>query len=105
MGGAIAERAHDATAFPHRDRAFAFTVAPKWTDPERDDEHRRWAREFHRALKPYAADGVYVNYLSDDESERVSEAYGERRDRLHAIKREWDPDNLFRTNQNIDPVG
>jgi FAD/FMN-containing dehydrogenase len=56
-------------------------------------------------LEPYAADGVYVNYLSDDETDRVSEAYGERYDRLHALKREWDPDNLFRTNQNIEPAG
>ena len=101
MGGAIAERGHDATAFPHRERSFAFTVAPKWTDPERDEEHVRWAREFHEALEPYAADGVYVNYLSDDETDRVPEAYGERYDRLRALKREWDPDNLFRTNQNI----
>jgi FAD/FMN-containing dehydrogenase len=104
MGGAIAERTHDATAFPHRDRAFAFTVAPKWTDPNRDDEHIRWAREFHQALEPYAADGVYVNYLSGDESERVSEAYGERYDRLHALKNEWDPENLFQMNQNIEPT-
>jgi FAD/FMN-containing dehydrogenase len=102
MGGAIAERSHDATAFPHRDRAFAFTVAPKWTDPERDEEHITWAREFHEALEPYAADGVYVNYLSDDETDRVPEAYGERYDRLRAVKREWDPNNLFRTNQNIE---
>ncbi len=57
MGGAIAERAHDAAAFPHCDRSFAFTVGPKWIDPERDDEHIRWAREFHQALEPYAADG------------------------------------------------
>ncbi|SEP16159.1 FAD/FMN-containing dehydrogenase [Halogranum amylolyticum] len=104
MGGEIAERAEDATAFPHRDKSFAFTVAPKWTDPERDDEHIRWAREFHQSLEPYAADGVYVNYLSGDESERVPEAYGERYERLHALKREWDPDNLFQTNQNIKPA-
>jgi FAD/FMN-containing dehydrogenase len=103
MGGAIAERDHDATAFPHRDRAFAFTVAPKWTDPDRDDEHLEWARAFHEALEPYAADGVYVNYLSEDE-ERVSDAYGERYERLRDLKRDWDPENLFRTNQNVDPA-
>ncbi|MFD1562173.1 BBE domain-containing protein [Haloarchaeobius amylolyticus] len=45
-----------------------------------------------------------MNYLSDDESERVPEAYGERYERLHALKREWDPDNLFQTNQNIKPA-
>jgi len=104
MGGAIADPNHDATAFPHRDRSFAFTVAPKWTDPERDDEHLTWAREFHQALEPYAADGVYMNYLSDDESERVPEAYGERYERLRDLKHEWDPENLFHTNQNIKPT-
>jgi FAD/FMN-containing dehydrogenase len=104
MGGAIAELSRDATAFPHRDRAFAFTVAPKWTDPERDEEHIRWAREFHQALEPYASDGVYVNYLSNDESSRVPEAYGERYERLHDLKTEWDPGNLFQTNQNIEPA-
>lgn len=105
MGGAIAEAELDATAFPHRDKAFAFTVAPKWTDPERDDELIGWARDFHTDLESYAADGVYVNYMDDDESDRVETAYGDRLERLRTLKKEWDPQNLFRTNQNIEPVG
>ncbi|AZH25156.1 FAD-binding oxidoreductase [Haloplanus aerogenes] len=104
MGGAIAEADADATAFPHRDRSFAFTVAPKWTDPARDGEHIAWAKMFHEALEPYAADGVYVNYMDDDEDERIPDAYGDRYDRLVDLKREWDPDNLFRSNQNISPT-
>jgi FAD/FMN-containing dehydrogenase len=104
MEGAITEADADATAFPHRDRAFAFTVAPKWTDPERDAEHLAWARRFHDDLEPYAAAGVYVNYMDGDESERVHAAYGDRYDRLVDLKNEWDPDNLFSTNQNVEPT-
>jgi FAD/FMN-containing dehydrogenase len=104
MEGTIAEPRPDATAFPHRDKAFSFTVAPKWTDPARDDEMIEWARSFHRALEPYAADGAYVNYLDQDETDRVSAAYGDRYERLRALKEEWDPDNLFRMNQNVEPA-
>lgn len=104
MEGAIAETEPDATAFPHRDKSFAFTVAPKWTDPERDDELIAWAREFHTDLEPYAADGVYMNYMDDDEDDRVETAYGDRYERLRNLKQTWDPENLFRTNQNIEPA-
>jgi FAD/FMN-containing dehydrogenase len=103
VGGATAGADPDATAFPHRDKTFLFTISPKWTNPERDDEMLEWAREFHDALTPYAADGVYMNYLERDEDERIGEAYGERYDRLRELKREWDPQNLFRMNQNILP--
>lgn len=105
VGGATAEAALDATAFPHRDKTFLFTISPKWTDPERDDELIEWAQEFHDALTPYAADGVYMNYLERDEDERIGEAYGERHDRLRELKNTWDPQNLFRMNQNIEPTG
>lgn len=104
MEGAIAEAEPDATAFPHRERAFAFTVAPKWSELGRDDEMISWAREFHEALEPFASDGVYVNYMDDDEADRVRMAYGDRYDRLVQLKNEWDPENLFRINQNITPT-
>jgi FAD/FMN-containing dehydrogenase len=104
MEGAITEADADATAFPHRDRSFSFTVAPKWTDPERDTEHVAWARAFHEALEPYAAPGVYVNYMDDDEGDRVRDAYSGRYDRLVELKNEWDPNNLFSTNQNVEPT-
>lgn len=105
MGGAIAEADHDATAFPHRDKAFAFTAAPRWNDPGRDDELIAWCRDLHEAVVPYSADGVYVNYLDGDEAERVRSAYGDRYDRLVDLKGKWDPENLFRMNQNITPTG
>jgi FAD/FMN-containing dehydrogenase len=104
MEGAIADKPLDATAFPHRDKAFSFTVAPIWTDPEKDDEYIGWAQEFHEAVEPHAAEGVYVNYMDKDEDERVHTAYGERYERLVKLKNKWDSGNLFRTNQNIEPT-
>lgn len=104
LGGAISRADHDATAFPHRDKAFSFTIAMRWSDPSRDDELIAWAREFHEALEPYASDGVYVNLLDQDDAERVTNAYGDWYERLRDLKREWDPDNLFRTNQNVKPA-
>jgi FAD/FMN-containing dehydrogenase len=104
MQGAIAEADHDATAFPHRDKLFSFTVSPKWSNPERDRECVAWAKEFHEALEPYTADGVYVNYMDNDEGDRVKEAYGDRYERLVELKNEWDPENLFDVNQNIEPT-
>ena len=104
LEGAIAKVDHEATAFPHRDKQMMFTISPKWTDPERDDELIEWAQEFHDALTPYAADGVYMNYLERDEDERIGEAYGDRYERLVELKNEWDPNNLFQMNQNIEPT-
>jgi FAD/FMN-containing dehydrogenase len=105
MGGAIARVDRDATAFPHRDAAYSFGIWPGWADPDRDEELTTWAREFHEAMAPYATGGVYANYLDRDESERVRAAYGENYERLVAVKTEWDPENLFRMNQNVEPAG
>jgi len=104
MGGAIAKTAPDATAFPHRNATVSFTIAPKWIDPGRDDELLGWAREFFEATAPYGPEDVYVNLLSHDEPERVRDAYGERYERLREVKREWDPNNFFQMNQNIEPA-
>lgn len=104
MQGAIADADHDTTAFPHRDKLFSFTISPKWSDPERDEELVAWAQEFHKALEPHNAGGVYVNYMDNDEADRVEEAYGDRYERLVELKNEWDPENLFDVNQNIEPT-
>jgi len=104
MGGAIGRTDADATAFPHRDKTALLTVEQRWSDPDRDEELIEWAREFHEAMAPHAADGVYMNYMSHDEEERIPNAYAEKYERLRALKSEWDPGNLFRMNQNIAPV-
>lgn len=105
LSGAISRVDADATAFPHRDKAVSVTIGMQWEDPERDDELIAWAREFHEALEPYASDGVYVNLLDQDEDERIPAAYGEWYGRLRDLKSEWDPENLFRLNHNIEPDG
>jgi len=102
LSGAISRADADATAFAHRDKTVSLTIGMRWEDPERDDELVAWAREFHDALEPYAADGVYVNLLDQDD-DRIEDAYGEWYERLREIKGEWDPENLFRMNQNIRP--
>jgi len=93
-----------ATAFPHRDAAYSLGIWPAWDDPEADEDMIGWAREFHEAIAPYA-EGVYSNYLDRDEGDRIETAYGENYDRLVEVKSEWDPENVFRVNQNVAPTG
>jgi len=104
LSGAISRTDPDATAFPHRDKAVSLTIGMQWEDPERDDELIAWAREFHETLEPYAADGVYVNLLDQDDDDRIDDAYGEWYEQLRELKGKWDPENLFRMNHNIEPV-
>jgi FAD/FMN-containing dehydrogenase len=71
--------------------------------PEGFEEERQWTRDFWSALAPHQM-GVYVNFLMEEGEERVREAYGaEKYDRLKALKRKYDPENLFRLNQNVPP--
>lgn len=93
----------DSAAFPHRDAAFSLHVFPGWTDARDDADIMRWTREVHRAMAPHATGGVYANMLADDETDRVGAAYGAHFARLAALKRRWDPGNVFRRNHNIDP--
>lgn len=102
-GGAINRVDPAATAYPHRDVLYGFHIMAGWISPERDDEITSWAQSLHDALIPFSTRGVYVNVLGTGEEERVRAAFGENFDRLVEIKREWDPDNLFRANHNIDP--
>lgn len=104
MGGAVERVEPSATAFPHRDADYSVHILPGWSDPERDDDIIGWAKEFHDELAPYSTDGVYVNLLSRDDHHRVRAAYGDNYDRLVEIKNQWDPYNLFSSNQNIDPT-
>ena len=105
LGGAIARVDPDATAFRHRDAAFSFNVFPRWTDPDQDEACISWAQDFISAMAPFATDGVGVNFLSNEGPDRVKAAYGPNYDRLAEIKAEYDPNNFFRMNQNIEPAG
>lgn len=105
LGGAINDVGATKTAFPHRDAAFSFGIAAGWSDSDRDGELITWAREFFEDVSSYAAGGVYSNYLDHDEDDRIDDAYHENYERLVALKNEWDPENVFRLNQNIEPEG
>lgn len=107
-GGAIGRVAEGATAFPHRNYPFNLLIFTAWDDPAEDAANMRWARDLWSALKPFAADGVYVNYLGNASAEgqdRVRAAYGSAiYERLADLKRTYDPANLFCMNQNIGPA-
>ena len=91
-------------AFSRRDAEFVLNVHTRWNEPADDGRCVSWAREFFAAMAPYAMGSVYVNFMPDDEGDRVQAAYGANFARLAAIKARWDPSNLFRMNQNIEPA-
>jgi hypothetical protein len=107
MGGAIARVPADATAFRFREAAAMLTISAMWPDPtDPGDVHRAWCRGQWEALRPWSAGGGYVNHLGDEGGGRVRQAYGgDTWQRLVALKRRWDPDNVFSRNQNIPPTG
>ncbi len=103
MGGAVARVAEDETAFNGRTAGHTFNINGNTMTPDRFEEEREWVRRYWTALQPHQT-GVYVNFLMEEGEERVREAYGTAKyERLKALKRKYDPQNLFRLNQNIPP--
>jgi FAD/FMN-containing dehydrogenase len=104
-GGAVARVGQDETAFDHREAEYNLAIIARWLDPADAEANIAWARGLWDAMQPYAK-GVYVNYLGvGDSAERVREAYSPAKyARLAALKRDYDPENLFRRNQNIPPA-
>ncbi|GAB3197690.1 FAD-binding oxidoreductase [Geodermatophilus arenarius] len=103
MGGAVARVPDDATAFNGRSAGFTFNINGNTAGPDGFEEQRQWARDYWTALAPFHT-GVYVNFLMEEGQARVRQAYGETKlRRLTALKRQYDPTNLFRRNQNIAP--
>jgi len=93
----------EATAFAHRNRPWTVTALAIWRDPTDDDTNRTWIERAWSAL-PALPKAVYVNELGDEGNERVRAAYGPNYERLSQLKRRYDPNNLFRLNQNIRPA-
>lgn len=104
IGGATLRPAPEATAYAHRDARFVMNVHGRWEDPADDARCIAWARDFFKASAPFASGGVYVNFLTADEGDRVRAAYGPNYDRLVEIKGKYDPENMFCVNQNISPA-
>jgi FAD/FMN-containing dehydrogenase len=93
----------DATAFGHRKWPYNLVITTQWSDPKLNDISTRWTRNFFDAVRPFAADAVYVNYLGEVEDQLVHAAYGRKYDRLSTLKEKYDPTNFFSANHNIKP--
>jgi Berberine and berberine like len=103
LGGAVARIGEDETAFNGRGAGFAFNISAITETAAGFDREREWARGFWSALAPHHST-VYVNFLMEEGEERIRQAYGTAKyDRLKALKRRYDPGNVFRLNQNIRP--
>ena len=104
VAGAANRVRPDAMAYRHRNAKFVLNVHGRWDKRTDDERCIAWARAFFQASAPYASDGAYINFMTEEESDRVASAYGANYDRLAQIKKQYDPDNLFHLNQNIKPV-
>jgi hypothetical protein len=103
LGGAVARVKEDESAFTGRDAGHVVNIIGITTTGEGFDAEREWARGLWSALEPHHQN-VYVNFLMEEGEDRVRASYGpEKYDRLKALKRKWDPENVFRLNQNISP--
>jgi hypothetical protein len=92
-------------AFPHRQFPYAPIIVSQWLDPAHTEKNVGWARDFWKALQPFAGGCAYVNDLGQDDANRMSAAYGANYQRLAALKKKYDPDNFFCLNPNIKPAG
>jgi FAD/FMN-containing dehydrogenase len=108
MGGAFGRVPEDATAFPDRSASFWLNIYGFWPDPADDAARTAWVKDFSETLRPLAMAGQYVNFLGHDDGEaraRALAVYGPAKlERLQAVKRRYDPENLFRINHNISPA-
>jgi hypothetical protein len=103
LGGAAAQVSAGETAFGDRSAPFIVNLLASWSQASDDDLHISWIRKLFNKLRPAMKPGVYVNFMSGDEQDRVPEAYRERWDRMVAVKTHYDPQNFFRLNQNVPP--
>jgi FAD/FMN-containing dehydrogenase len=100
-GGEVARRTDSALA--KRDAAYIVHPFGVWEGADRDEEHIAWGRAVREVLAPWKTGGVYLNFVGDEGEDRVRAAFGDAYGRLAAVKEQYDPDNLFRGNQNIRP--
>ena len=104
VGGAMARVPTGATAYPRRDAHFMINFHTRWREAKDDARFVKWTRALFDRTATSATGSVYINFMPDDEQNRVSGAYGENMARLEQVKRRYDPDNLFRVNHNIAPA-
>jgi Berberine and berberine like len=104
-GGALARVDEEATAFGQRTAPWNIHYLSMWADPADTEENIAYTRAIASAMKPWTTGRAYLNFIGDEGIGRVEAAFGtEKYERLQALKDEWDPENLFRHNQNIPPT-
>jgi len=101
IAGAANRVSSNAMAYGHRDAKFVLNVHGRWDEAAQDEIGIAWARAFFKASAPYASAGAYVNFMTEDEGDRVAAAYGVNYARLKQVKKKYDPKNIFHNNQNI----
>ena len=104
IDGAAGRVKNDATPWAYRDAKWASVIVGVDPDSAKKETITNWARDYWSALHPHSAGGAYVNFMMDEGEERVKATYGKNYGRLTKIKKKYDPNNLFRVNQNIKPA-
>ncbi|WP_285129598.1 FAD-binding oxidoreductase [Leclercia adecarboxylata] len=104
IGGQTTRVAPEAMAYSSRDANYVMNVHGRWETAAEDERCIAWAREFFARSQPFASSGAYINFLTQEETDRIAFAYGATWNRLVELKSKYDPTNLFRMNQNIKPV-
>ena len=104
IGGALNEQPADRSPAGNRDARYVLNIAGSWERPEDDEANVAWAREAWSDMRAHSTGGTYINFLTEDEGpERTTDAIGGGLERLGEVKARWDPENVFRTNRNIEP--
>jgi hypothetical protein len=104
INGAASRVSNKDTAWNYRNATWAMVIAGIDPDPANNDKITQWAKDYWEALHPYSAGGAYVNFMMEEGEDRIKATYGDNYERLTTIKAKYDPDNLFRVNQNIKPA-
>jgi FAD/FMN-containing dehydrogenase len=104
IDGAARRVGRNDTAFSYRDATWAEVIVGVDPDPANAKRITSWAKEYWDALHPYSAGGAYVNFMMEEGQDRVKDSYRDNYKRLAATKAKYDPNNLFRVNQNIQPA-
>lgn len=103
VNGAASRISKSATAYYYRDTTWNMVILGMDPDPSNNNIITAWTKEYWQAVHPYSAGGAYINFMGDEGEDRIKSAYGANYERLVKIKNKYDPNNLFRENQNIKP--
>lgn len=104
IDGAVHRVDKDETAWNYHDATWSMVIAGVDSEPANREIIAEWAREYWQALHEHSAGGSYINFMMEEDEDRVRATYGDNFERLGTVKARYDPDNVFHVNQNIQPV-